>query len=97
MGSEKYCPLASIRGGVGSKCIGEQCAWWIEDCGACVFVALLRTGVEDLREQNLELAGSVVSYDAQLHELSKPATLASTPYLKIINLVANFRNGNTPA
>lgn len=71
MGSEKYCPLASIRGGVGSKCIGEQCAWWIEDCGACVFVALLRTGVEDLREQNLELAGSVVSYDAQLHELEK--------------------------
>lgn len=71
MGSEKYCPLASIRGGVGSKCIGEQCAWWIEDRGACVFVALLRTGVEDLREQNLELAGSVVSYDAQLHELEK--------------------------
>ena len=27
----------------------------------------------------------------------RPAKLASTPYLKIISLVANFRNGNTPA
>ena len=36
-----------------------------------VFVASLRTGVEDLKEQNLELAGSVVSYDVQLHELEK--------------------------
>mgnify|MGYP002587080570 FL=1 len=71
MENEKYCPLASIMGGVGSKCIGEQCAWWIEDCSACVFVASLRTGVEDLKEQNLELAGSVVSYDTQLHELEK--------------------------
>lgn len=53
MENEKYCPLASIRGGVGSKCIGEQCAWWIEDYSACVFVASLRTGVEDLKEQNL--------------------------------------------
>ena len=67
MENEKYCPLASIRGGVGSKCIGEQCAWWIEDCSACVFVASLRTSVENLKEQNLELAGSVVSYDIQLH------------------------------
>lgn len=24
MENEKYCPLASIRGGVGSKCIGEN-------------------------------------------------------------------------
>lgn len=71
MENEKYCPLASIRGGVGSKCIGEQCAWWIEDYSACVFVASLRTGVEDLKEQSLELAGSVVSYDVQLHELEK--------------------------
>lgn len=71
MENEKYCPLASIRGGVGSKCIGEQCAWRIEDYSACVFVASLRTGVEDLKEQNLELAGSVVSYDVQLHELEK--------------------------
>lgn len=71
MENEKYCPLASIRGGVGSKCIGEQCAWWIEDYSAYVFVASLRTGVEDLKEQNLELAGSVVSYDVQLHELEK--------------------------
>lgn len=71
MENEKYCPLASIRGGVGSKCIGEQCAWWIEDCSACVFVASLRTSVEDLKEQNLELAGSVVSYDIQLHEIEK--------------------------
>lgn len=71
MENEKYCPLASIRGGVGSKCIGEQCAWWIEDYSACVFVASLRTGVEDLKEQNLELVGSVVSYDVQLHELEK--------------------------
>lgn len=71
MENEKYCPLASIRGGVGSKCIGEQCAWWIEDCSACVFVASLRTDVEDLKEQNLELAGSAVSYDTQLHELEK--------------------------
>lgn len=71
MENEKYCPLASIRGGVGSKCIGEQCVWWIEDYSACVFVASLRTGVEDLKEQNLELAGSVVSYDVQLHELEK--------------------------
>lgn len=71
MENEKYCPLASIRRGVGSKCIGEQCAWWIEDYSACVFVASLRTGVEDLKEQNLELAGSVVSYDVQLHELEK--------------------------
>lgn len=71
MENEKYCPLASIRGGVGSKCIGEQCAWLIEDYSACVFVASLRTGVEDLKEQNLELAGSVVSYDVQLHELEK--------------------------
>lgn len=71
MENEKYCPLASIRGGVGSKCIGEQCAWWIEDYSACVFVASLRTGVEDLKEQNLELAGSGVSYDVQLHELEK--------------------------
>lgn len=71
MENEKYCPLASIRGGVGSKCIGEQCAWWIEDCSACVFVASLRTSVEDPKEQNLELAGSVVSYDIQLHELEK--------------------------
>lgn len=71
MENEKYCPLASIRGGVESKCIGEQCAWWIEDYSACVFVASLRTGVEDLKEQNLELAGSVVSYDVQLHELEK--------------------------
>lgn len=71
MENEKYCPLASIRGGVGSKCIGEQCAWWIEDYSVCVFVASLRTGVEDLKEQNLELAGSVVSYDVQLHELEK--------------------------
>lgn len=71
MENEKYCPLASIRGGVGSKCIGEQCAWWIEDCSACVFVASLRTSVEDLKEQNLEIAGSVVSYDIQLHELEK--------------------------
>lgn len=71
MENEKYCPLASIRGGVGSKCIGEQCAWWIDDYSACVFVASLRTGVEDLKEQNLELAGSVVSYDVQLHELEK--------------------------
>lgn len=71
MENEKYCPLASIRGGVGSKCIGEQCAWWIEDCSACVFVGSLRTGVEDLKEQNLELSGSVVSYDTQLHELEK--------------------------
>ena len=71
MENEKYCPLASIRGGVGSKCIGEQCAWWIEDCSACVFVASLRTSVEDLKEQNLELAGSVVSCDVQLHELVK--------------------------
>lgn len=71
MENEKYCPLASIRGGVGSKCIGEQCAWWIEDYSACVFVASLRTGVEDLKEQNLELAGSVVSHDVQLHELEK--------------------------
>jgi hypothetical protein len=71
MENEKYCPLASIRGVVGSKCIGEQCAWWIEDCSACVFVASLRTSVEDLKEQNLELAGSVVSYDIQLHELEK--------------------------
>lgn len=71
MENEKYCPLASIRGGVGSKCIGEQCAWWIEDYSACVFVASLRTDVEDLKEQNLELAGSVVSYDVQLHELEK--------------------------
>lgn len=71
MENEKYCPLASIRGGVGSKCIGEQCAWWIEDYSACVFVASLRTGVEDLKEQNLELAGSVVSYYVQLHELEK--------------------------
>lgn len=71
MENEKYCPLASIRGGVGSKCIGEQCAWWIEDCSACVFVASLRTSVENLKEQNLELAGSVVSYDIQLHELEK--------------------------
>lgn len=71
MENEKYCPLASIRGGVGSKCIGEQCAWWIEDYSACVFVASLRTGVEDLKEQNLKLAGSVVSYDVQLHELEK--------------------------
>ena len=71
MENEKYCPLASIRGGVGSKCIGEQCAWWIEDCSACVFVASLRTSVEDLKEQNLELAGFVVSYDIQLYELEK--------------------------
>lgn len=71
MENEKYCPLASIRGGVGSKCIGEQCAWWIEDCSACVFVASLRTGVEDLKEQNLEIAGSVVSYDLQLYKLEK--------------------------
>nr|DAJ17660.1 MAG TPA: hypothetical protein [Siphoviridae sp. cta6m1] len=71
MENEKYCPLASIRGSVGSKCIGEQCAWWIEDCSACVFVTSLRTSVEDLKEQNLELAGSVVSYDIQLHELEK--------------------------
>lgn len=71
MENEKYCPLASIRGGVGSKCIGEQCAWWIEDCSARVFVASLRTSVEDLKEQNLELAGSVVSCDVQLHELEK--------------------------
>lgn len=71
MENEKYCPLASIRGGVGSKCIGEQCAWWIEDCSACVFVASLRTSVEDLKEQNLELAGSVVSCDVKLHELEK--------------------------
>lgn len=71
MENEKYCPLASIRGGVGSKCIGERCAWWIEDCSACVFVASLRTSVEDLKEQNLELAGSVISYDIQLHELEK--------------------------
>ena len=26
-----------------------------------------------------------------------PATSASTPYLNTINLVANFKNGNTPA
>lgn len=71
MENEKYCPLVSIRCGVGSKCIGEQCAWWIEDCSACVFVASLRTSVENLKEQNLELAGSVVSYDIQLHELEK--------------------------
>lgn len=71
MENEKYCPLASIRGGVGSKCIGGQCAWWIEDCSACVFVASLRIGVEDLKEQNLELAGSVVGYDIQLHEFEK--------------------------
>lgn len=71
MKNEKYCPLASIRGGVGSKCIGEHCAWWDEDCNACVFVALVRTRAEDLIEQNMELAGSVVSYDAQLHELEK--------------------------
>ena len=71
MENDKYCPLASIRGGVGSKCIGEHCAWWIEDCSACVFVASLRIGVEDLKEQNLELAGSVVNYDIQLHELEK--------------------------
>lgn len=71
MENEKYCPLASIRGGVGSKCIGEQCAWWDEDCNACVFVALVRTRAEDLIGQNMELAGSVVSYDVQLHELEK--------------------------
>lgn len=57
MENEKYCPLASIRGGDGSKCIGEHCAWWNEDCNACVFVALVRTRAEDLIEAKYGACG----------------------------------------
>ena len=42
MENEKYCPLASIRGGVGSKCIGEQCAWWDEDAQACSVLVIAK-------------------------------------------------------